>query len=332
MNALLKGGHRLKIAVALSSCFLLSILTHAQDTKDLSSKLADAIAKSGQKTVAVVDFTDLQGCVTEFGRFLAEQLSLELATSSNQFDVIDRTNLKTLLQEHKLASTGIIDPQTARKVGEIAGVQALVTATITPFGDNIRLAVKVLDAQTAKIVGGMATDFQRNKAVDDLLKKGISGGCGVATEESTVSTSRGQDSQMQLQPKTSVSGEIGDFVFSIQRCRNMQGKIECVGTVTNQGSKRAEVVVDDRRTNIVDNLGNQSRSGIIYNMSHSIVRVGTTQTWGPGGTVSQELEPSLPLVFGVSGVGLDENAKFVSIILVTRDGQTTLRSIALQTR
>jgi hypothetical protein len=270
--------------------------------------------------------------VTEFGRFLAEQLSLELATSSNQFEVIDRTNLKTLLQEHKLASTGIIDPQTARKVGEIAGVQALVTGTITPLGDNVRLAVKVLDAQTAKIVGGVAADLQRNKAVDDLLKKGISGGCGVAAEESTVSTSLAQDSKVQQQPKTSASGEIGDFVFSIQRCRNMQGKVECVGTVINRGSKRAEVVVDDRRTNIVDNLGNQSGSGLFMNMSHSVVRVGTEHTSGPGGTVSQELEPALPLILEISGVGLDENAKFVSIILVTRGGQTTLRNIALQTR
>ena len=93
-----------------------------QDVKDLSPQLSSAITKSGRKTVAVVDFTDLQGCVTEFGRFLAEEFSVALATGSGGFEVIDRTNLKTLLQEHKLAATGIIDPQTARKVGEIAGV------------------------------------------------------------------------------------------------------------------------------------------------------------------------------------------------------------------
>jgi curli biogenesis system outer membrane secretion channel CsgG len=66
------------------------------------------------------------------GTFLAEEFSVALATGSGGFEVIDRTNLKTLLQEHKLAATGIIDPQTARKVGEIAGVQALVAGTVTP--------------------------------------------------------------------------------------------------------------------------------------------------------------------------------------------------------
>ncbi len=34
--------------------------------------------------------------------------------------VIDRTHLKAILHEHKLASTGLIDPQTARQLGRIA--------------------------------------------------------------------------------------------------------------------------------------------------------------------------------------------------------------------
>jgi hypothetical protein len=70
--------------------------------------LSSAITKSGKKTVAVVDFTDLQGRVTEFGRFLAEEFSVALSADQSGFKVIDRTNLKTILQEHKLASTGVL--------------------------------------------------------------------------------------------------------------------------------------------------------------------------------------------------------------------------------
>src|SRR5271154_2443233 len=97
--------------------------SYDQEVKQLSAKIAESISKSGRKTVAVVDFTDLEGNVTELGRFLAEEFSVALAGDAKEFEVIDRTNLKTILQEHKLASTGIIDPQTARKLGEIAGVQ-----------------------------------------------------------------------------------------------------------------------------------------------------------------------------------------------------------------
>ena len=51
----------LRITVVLCAVCILPLTTHAQDTKDLSPRLADAIAKSGRKTVAVVRFHRLTG-------------------------------------------------------------------------------------------------------------------------------------------------------------------------------------------------------------------------------------------------------------------------------
>ena len=99
----------------------------AQDMKPLSSQLAKSISASGRKTVAVVDFTDLQGNVTELGRFLAEELSVDLVGDAKGYEVIERNQLKVILREHQLSATGLIDPQTARKLGQFAGVDALVT-------------------------------------------------------------------------------------------------------------------------------------------------------------------------------------------------------------
>src|SRR5712664_1113351 len=135
----------------------------AQDLKTVSSSLSSRIAASGRKTVAVIDFTDLQGNVTELGRFLAEELSVDLVNDARGFEVIDRTHLKSILQEHKLATTGLIDPQTARKLGQIAGVDALVTGTITAFGDSVRLSAKVLDTSTAKIIAASTADVPKTK-------------------------------------------------------------------------------------------------------------------------------------------------------------------------
>src|SRR5687768_8548459 len=90
-------------------------------------RIAEAMERASRKTVAVVDFTDLQANVTELGRFLAEQLSNALGSGGGTFDTIDRTQLRALLQEHKLSTTGLIDAQTARKLGQIAGAECLVT-------------------------------------------------------------------------------------------------------------------------------------------------------------------------------------------------------------
>ena len=145
----------------------------AQDLKPVSASLAHRIEASGRKTVAVIDFTDLQGNVTELGRFLAEELSVDLVNDAKSFKVIDRTHLKAILHEHKLASTGLIDPQTARQLGRIAGVDALVTGTLTPLGDSVRLSAKVLDTETATMIAASTVNVPKTKAIEELLSRGI---------------------------------------------------------------------------------------------------------------------------------------------------------------
>ncbi len=165
----------LRAATLAASIGALLVATSAsayqQEVRSTAAKLSEKITKSGKKTVAVVDFTDLQGNATELGRFLAEQMSVALASEATSFEVIDRTHLKALMAEHKLSATGLIDPQTARKLGQIAGVQVLVTGTLTAFGDSVSLATKALDASTAKMLAATSVDIPKTKAVEELLAK-----------------------------------------------------------------------------------------------------------------------------------------------------------------
>jgi len=130
----------------------LYLFSYEKEIKNISQELAKKIEEAGKKSIAVVDFNDLQGNITELGRFLAEEFSTALVTTGKGFEVVDRTHLKSILAEHKLSFTGLIDPQTARKLGRIAGVEAIVIGTITPFGDSVRISVKVLVTDTAKVV------------------------------------------------------------------------------------------------------------------------------------------------------------------------------------
>jgi TolB-like protein len=139
-----------------------------------SAGIADEIAATTRRTVAVVDFTDLQGSVTELGRFIAEEMALGLVVAKKNLSVIDRTHLRTLMQEHKLGASGLIDPATARKLGQIAGVQALVTGTLTPFADSVRVVIKVLDTETALVLTAASMDIAKTKTIEELLARDIS--------------------------------------------------------------------------------------------------------------------------------------------------------------
>jgi TolB-like protein len=117
--------------------------------KQVSAQLADAIASSGKKAVAVSAFTDLDGNVSEIGRFLAGDLSTSLAAQAKGFLVIDRTQSKGAPQA--------------------PGVDALVTGSVTAFSDHVRLSTKLLDASNSAILGAATADIPRTKDIDDLL-------------------------------------------------------------------------------------------------------------------------------------------------------------------
>ncbi len=144
-------------------------VAYEKEIDELAAAMTTKIASAGKGTVAVVDFTDLNGSVTELGRFLAEELSAALAGAGSGFEIVDRTHLKSILQEHKLAATGIIDPATARQLGKIAGVDALVTGTLTSFGDSVRVAAKVLDTASAKVLSAERVNLPRLRPLPSCL-------------------------------------------------------------------------------------------------------------------------------------------------------------------
>jgi len=167
-----------KICFALFSIILMILIqttsaaAYEMEMEQLSNTIAKQISKSGRKhlqRVAVVDFTDLQGNVTELGRFIAEELSINLARSEKQFEVIDRTHLKSLMEEHKFNMSGLVDPQTAKKLGKIAGVDAIVTGKLTPFGDNVRVSCTVISTATAKTLAAGKTSIAKTRTIEQLL-------------------------------------------------------------------------------------------------------------------------------------------------------------------
>jgi TolB-like protein len=225
---------RLLLSV-LTICSLGLGLANAQDReiRGITDKLAESLAQSGKKTVAVVDFTDLQGNVTELGRFLAEEISASLAESAKGIEVVDRTNLKVIIQENKLAATGIIDPATARKLGQIAGVDSLITGTLTPFGDSVHLSIKILDTATARIVGATRGDIPKTKAIEELL------GQGVAVAEARNAPHAPQSNPTLTNQRAAQSAtEVRGIRVVADGCREDGERLVCVFFVTSIGEDR----------------------------------------------------------------------------------------------
>jgi TolB-like protein len=255
--------------LAVFVCFC-STFALAQDTRAASADLASELEASGRKTVAVVDFTDLQGCVTELGRYMAEDISVSLAKNAKGFQVIDRTNLNVLLEEHKLASTGIIDPATARKLGQIAGVDALVTGTIAPLSDSVHVSAKLLDTKSAMVLGGTTVDMPRTKNVEELLAKGVTN-CG-STPLAMGSPGGGQR-QSEISPTQIQTLEYHQYRFDLQSCERSGNSIECNLAITNRSSDQDLTIYANcndapMRSRLIDAQGREVVAKLVLIGSH----------------------------------------------------------------
>src|SRR6266487_307295 len=115
--------HRLfTVAVCVLLCARALAQEMDKELSDLAKKIATLTKENGKKKITVLDFTDLQGGASELGKYVAEELTVNLVIVKTNFSVLDRANLRKILAEHKLTATGLVDPENAKKLGQFAGV------------------------------------------------------------------------------------------------------------------------------------------------------------------------------------------------------------------
>lgn len=106
--------------------FLLVVFCFQAMSQDLSAL---------KKRIAIINFEDRSGYGHNIGRGVADMLVTSLV-ESDKFIVIERAELDELLKEQGLGQTGLVTPQSAAKVGQLLGLQRIITGSITEFGSK----------------------------------------------------------------------------------------------------------------------------------------------------------------------------------------------------
>jgi curli biogenesis system outer membrane secretion channel CsgG len=132
-----------------------------------------------KKRIAVLPFkNESQMHDSFFGNGLDDHLNAGLFQTKT-YEIIDRSSLDAVLKEQRLGATGIIDPQTAVKIGKILGVDYLVIGNIIyagiddslflNTGAKVSIAVRMIDVATGEIIFAEKADGRKNAS--KLLEK-----------------------------------------------------------------------------------------------------------------------------------------------------------------
>ena len=243
---------RFLLASFVLCCFVVSVKSQSLDqrTGELSQQIAKNMETGQKRRIAVLEFTDLQGQVTNFGRYLSEELITRLYDSS-KFKVVERQLLNKVIAEQKLSLTGVVDPASAKKLGSVLGVDAIVSGTVADRGDTLKINARLIDCQTGEVFSAAATEIVKDKEVSALLGTGI-------TDTSAKST----PGNAQHSAGHKVTSD--DFSFELSGCRRSGQYVTCEFFIKNTASKDRLVILyannyrdSVKSSRIIDSNGNE---------------------------------------------------------------------------
>jgi len=132
----------------------------------LSSTLCADLTKS----LAVLDFTNNSLIKKdEFGTLskgIAEMLITELSQITSLM-VVERQQLKSMVEEIQLSQSGLIDEESQLAVGKMVGAQYLVLGSyMVAFGDKIRLDSRIVHVETGRTIKAAKAEGQTKKILE----------------------------------------------------------------------------------------------------------------------------------------------------------------------
>jgi TolB-like protein len=162
------------VAAIISPIMSIAQSDYEKQTATFSVDLAKKIKEANKIKVAVSDFLDNDGNITELGKAIAEDISVGIVNEGKgTFQVMERSNLNAILKEQKLASTGLIDPETVKQLGKLKMVDAVIVGNITPFGNSFRVTIKILDTETGMSIAASAGNLSGTDDIKELFNKKI---------------------------------------------------------------------------------------------------------------------------------------------------------------
>jgi len=214
--------------------------------QNLTDQIIGKMDQSGRQKIAIIEFSNLDGNVTEFGKFLAEELITRLFMT-NRFEVVERQMLNKVLAEQDLGTSGLIDDESAVSLGKILGVQAIVSGSITDMGSFLKINSRLISAENGSLFSVASVKIFKDSSVKKLMGN---------QKPKGITTNLDKDiAQMEFSEKLVKE----DFCFNIIGCEMTNRTVTISMDITNQSDEDQELAIRYGRpgTHFFDNMGNE---------------------------------------------------------------------------
>lgn len=216
----------------------------------LAHDMVKSLRQENKTNLAIVEFPDLDGRVSHFGKYVAEELTTRLFIT-RRFNIIERQLLNQLLAEQNLGQSGLIDVNSAAQIGKMLGVDAIVTGTITDLGNNIRINARLIETASASVFAVASVTIEKDDQIQTMLSR-----TQTPFAESGKTQDKPGDKQAKIASLSTANSE--GYSFEVKSCKMLpDNKVRIEMTVTNQTDRERELYFYRDRTAMFDNFGNE---------------------------------------------------------------------------
>jgi len=95
-----------------------------------------------------------------FGAFLTERVSSAMLGPESPVRLFERTRLDAVLKEQTLSASGIFDESEARKIGELAPIDYILTGTFTRLEQSVAVNLRFIDVVSGEVRGNLSESLE----------------------------------------------------------------------------------------------------------------------------------------------------------------------------
>lgn len=125
----------------------------AEDSYDQLAKELCAVDKTTSTVkIAIIPFSYVDKRASDGGAIVSERLTTRIG-KFKMFQVIERSLLENVLKEQNLQTSGLVDAETAKQIGKVLGVDAIINGTLLDVGGGMsEVNARLIKTETAEVM------------------------------------------------------------------------------------------------------------------------------------------------------------------------------------
>lgn len=329
------------LALAILTCIAHPHRSQAQQEtfeRDIAGAAESMARQLSGMTVAVFDFPDLEGRVSNLSRLVSEEFTTGLVQHLEpNGTIVERHQVLQVITELELQETDLTAQQMSR-AGRQLGADAIILGTTAVLGQQIVVNLRAVDVERGRVIVAARVRVRGTRELLAMASEGHGGpsltprpatnpSSGNTTSSSSNSPGGGAHTSSTSASASGFTQQAGAVDLRLESCRQTGDGIRCDFVATASRDGHFGIVwmgfLDNgpifSRNRIVDSQGNE----------HNATEIGTGGNLKNFGDANVELVAGVPVRASVQFSGVEEA---VSLPLLEVQVWTNERAYALRYR